>query len=127
MGYGQGTARITGTYGGLSDNLDFTVTFTSNQPYVVALSVRPYSPTINVGGKVQLTATAIFSDNSIQDYTQIVNWSTKPGTYAKISPGGLVTAISKDSSGTMTREDILATFVNAIGKTIAGRAFVYIE
>jgi prepilin-type N-terminal cleavage/methylation domain-containing protein len=125
MAYSAGTARLTGHYNSYSDSIDFRVTYPTDpdSPVVTAISVRPPYVSLEYGETAQLIAYAIFSDDSFEDYTSLVTWTSTPGNFASVSSTGLVTRISPEPG----REDVFATFINARGETIRGRTFIYLK
>jgi hypothetical protein len=89
-----GTSTITATYNGVSSSFVLTV----NVVTVNSLTVTPVSPTIPVGVSQRFSATAVFSDSSIQDITLDVSWnSSNPGVAAVNTIGS---AFSSSSGST---------------------------
>jgi hypothetical protein len=78
------------------------VTVTSGPPpptvTLVSIAVTPGNLSIANGATVQLTATGTYSDNSPQDLTTQVLWSSSDSTKATVSSTGLVTAIATGST-----------------------------
>jgi hypothetical protein len=60
---------------------------------LTSIVVSPNPRTIAKGTTQQFTAAGIFSDNSVQDITGMVTWSSTPAI-ATITVGGLVTGVS---------------------------------
>ena len=90
-GVASGSATITATYGGMSDQL--TITVTSGPPTVTAVTITG-TPTMTVGQTIQLSLTATLSDGTTRHATALAAWlSTRP-TFATVSSTGLVTALS---------------------------------
>ena len=77
-----------------------TVTSGSTSPAVTLMSiaVTPGNPSIVNGTTVQLAAKGTYSDNSTQDLTTQVIWSSSDNTKATVSTTGLVTAIATGST-----------------------------
>jgi hypothetical protein len=72
----QGSSLITATLGAESGSTTLTVTAAT----LVSLAVTPQDPTIAKGTATQLTATGTYTDNSMQDLTGAVSWSSSaPG------------------------------------------------
>jgi hypothetical protein len=63
---------------------------TANGP--ISVSVSPSAPNLNIGGAVQLTATAEFVDGSSQTVTNSATWASDKPSVATLSASGLVTA-----------------------------------
>jgi Bacterial Ig-like domain (group 2) len=69
---------------------------------LVSISVASSSGSIGVGGTVQFTATGHFSDNSTQDQTTQVTWSSSDVTIASISSSGVTTGLKPGGPVTIT-------------------------
>ena len=78
---GSGSATITATSGSISGSTTVTVT----SAILISIAVTPTSPSITTGYKQQFTATGTFSDNSLQDMTASVAWSSSNTSAATIS------------------------------------------
>ncbi len=85
-----GTASVTATSGTVSGTVQVQVA----PAVVTSLAVAPASSVLLVGGQAQLSATAIFSDGSSQDFTTTVAWSAADPTIAQVSSAGLALAQS---------------------------------
>jgi hypothetical protein len=94
-----GTTTITATDGTTTASTKLTVTAATLQ----SISVTPTNPTIAKGTMTQFTATGIYSDNSTQDITTIVTWSSLDSGVASVSmaSGSIGKAVSA-SAGTTT-------------------------
>jgi Bacterial Ig-like domain (group 2) len=122
-----GTLNHVGTYSAeliCSNAATSTITsFTQTTVNVVQLSsisVGPAAPPpqVTAGGTVQLKATGIYTDQSTQDVTSTVNWSSADTTVATVTPtGGLVTCVSTAS----TARQVL---ISALGTTATGNVQV---
>lgn len=80
-GLGVGNSVISATIAGLSDSSTLTVTSAT----LTSISVTPTNPSIANGTTQQFTATGIYSDNSNQDLTSQVTWSSSNTSVATIS------------------------------------------
>ena len=105
-----GSTTISATLQSMTGTLNFTVT----PAVVVSIGVTPSNLTLARGTTVQLTATGLFSDQSTQDLTHQVNWSSSSTAVASIanvaSALGLVSAVSTGSSTiTATRANVSGT------------------
>ncbi len=69
-----------------------------NSPTLASLAVTPANPSITQGTTQQFTATGTFSDNSKQDLTGSVTWTSSSTTVATISGSGLANGASSGSS-----------------------------
>ncbi|MBW4056416.1 MAG: hypothetical protein HIU83_13640 [Proteobacteria bacterium] len=111
-GLAPGTATLTATVGSVSATFKLTVSSAT----VTALAISPQTPTIAKGLNTHFTASGTFSDNTTQDLTFDVAWTSSDVTVATVSddPGnkGIVQAIA---AGTST---ISATFGAVSGTTL---------
>src|SRR5659263_409106 len=76
-----GTTTITATQGGISPSTILTVTPAT----LTSIRVLPANPSVALGTSLQFTATGTFSDNSAQDLTSSVTWSSSVPSVATIS------------------------------------------
>ncbi len=110
-GVAAGTTTISATYQGVTGSTTLTVTNAT----LVSIAITPSNPTLTVGQTQQLTATGTFSDNTQQDLTIQVNWSSTNKFVAKVTMArrrrGQVTAVAV---GTTT---IRATTLGVTGTT----------
>ncbi|HWR36091.1 MAG TPA: Ig-like domain-containing protein [Clostridia bacterium] len=75
-----------------------------------SIQITPNNPAIGVSATQQFTATGTFQDNSTQNISTLVTWSSSDTAIATISSSGLATAVA---TGTST---ITATASNASGQ-----------
>ena len=88
-----GKTTISVFYNGMSATASLTVT-----PATLAnIVVTPITTVVGVNGNVQFTATGVFSDNSTQDLSSQVVWSSSNGAFATINSMGLASGISAGS------------------------------
>ena len=80
-GRAHGRTTIQASTGGLTGSTSLSVTLAT----LVSLAITPASPTIAKGTNQQFTATGTFSDNTTQDLTYTVTWSSSNTTVAAIS------------------------------------------
>jgi YVTN family beta-propeller protein len=76
-----GSTTITATLGGISGSTNLTVTAAT----LVSLGVTPANPSIAKGLKSQFTAIGTYTDNSTQNLTSLVQWSSSDPTVATVS------------------------------------------
>jgi len=76
-----GTTTIQATVGGLSGTTILSVTAAA----LVSIGMTPTSPSIANGTSQQLTATGTYTDNSTQNLTTSVTWSSSDTTIAAVS------------------------------------------
>ena len=77
---------------------------------LVSIAVTPASTSVTATNTVQFTATGTFSDNSTQDLTNSVNWSSSSTGIATINTSGLATGVVAGGPITIT-----ATSGNILG------------
>ena len=93
------------------DSMSATASLTVTPSVLTNIVVTPVTTVVGVNGNVQFTATGVFSDNSTQDLSSQVVWTSSTGAFATISATGLATGIS---TGTLT--------ITATSGTISGAA-----
>ena len=126
---GYGTTAITASYG----TQTVSGTLTVQAPPLVSITVTPASPAIASGTAIQLHATATYSDNSTQEVTTQVTWSSSNTAVATVSNNsgtqGLATGISSGAvTITATENGVSGTAtvtVTAVSGAGAAR-FVYV-
>ena len=93
-----GSTTISATLPGMTGAVNFTVT----PAVLVSIGVTPPNLTLARGTTAQLTATGLYSDQSTQDLTHQVNWSSSSSAVASIAniagALGLVSAVGTGSS-----------------------------
>ena len=102
-----GQTTITVFYNSMSATASLTVT----NSVLTNIVVTPVTTVVGVNGNVQFTATGVFSDNSTQDMSSQVVWTSSNGAFATISAAGLATGLS---TGTVT--------ISAISGSVSGSA-----
>jgi len=89
-----GTATITASYGGLSDDCQVRV----NAPYLVSIDVEPESADLNIGGSVRLAVWANYSDGGRVDVTISADFESSDPLVAEVQGAGLVVALAQGSA-----------------------------
>lgn len=89
-----GSATITATSGAVSGTASVTVTSAT----LVSLAIAPLKSNMPSGATKQFTATGTFSDNSTQDLTLLVLWSSSSMSVATIDNTGLVSSVAPGST-----------------------------
>jgi Bacterial Ig-like domain (group 2) len=89
-----GSSTIIATSGSVSGSTLLSVT----SPTLVSIGVTPANPSIAKGKTEQFTATGTFSDNSTQNLTGSVTWTSQTATVVTINAGGLATAVAAGTS-----------------------------
>ncbi len=117
-GLTTGQATITVGYQSLTATASLTVTSAT----LANIVVTPVTTVVGINGNVQFTATGVFTDNSTQDLTGQVVWSSSHASFALISAGGLasglnagattITATAGSVSGTATLSVTTATLTS---------------
>ncbi len=94
-GLQAGSTTLTATLAGLTDSTTLTVTGAT----LTALVVEPNAPVTGAGTTVQFKALGVFSDNSQEDLTRQVTWTSSLLAVATIaSPDGLARALTTGAS-----------------------------
>ena len=65
----------------------------SSTPVLRYVTITPSTGTTSVGGTVQFTAQAYYSNGSVQDGTSLVTWASSNSSVATIVAGGLATGV----------------------------------
>ena len=89
-GTATGVAAGMTTITAVSGSVTGTATLTVTNP-LKSIAVTPATASIVLGGSQQYKATGTFADNSQQDITASVTWSSSPMTVATITSAGLAT------------------------------------
>jgi probable HAF family extracellular repeat protein len=90
-----GTTSITAKLNGVIGATVLTVT---PAPVLLSITVTPPSPTVTVGASQPFTAVGSFSDNSTENITSQVTWTSTTPSVASISTTGLATALANGTS-----------------------------
>ena len=94
-GLAAGTTTITATSAGVAGTFSLTVTAAT----LVSIGVTPATTLAMVQDQTeQFTATGVYTDNSKQNLTSKVTWSSATTTVATVSAAGVVTAAGIGSS-----------------------------
>ncbi len=80
-GVGVGTSAISATVGAIAGTTNLTVTPAT----LVSISVSPTTPSVPLGRPAAFTAAGTYSDNTTQDLTDAVTWSSATVATATIS------------------------------------------
>ncbi len=98
---GQGATTITASVSGVSDSTTLTVDPAS----LVSLTVTPADPTLGYqGASQQFVATGTYSDQSTEDLTDTVTWSSSDTSVADIGSDGFA-SVTGISGSTTIRAD----------------------
>jgi len=91
---GFGTSKIQAASGTINGSATLTVTAAA----LVSIAVTAPSLSIAKGTSEQFTATGTFSDNSTQNLSSSVTWTSQTGSVATVTSGGLVTGAGLGTS-----------------------------
>ncbi len=89
-----GTSKIQAASGSINGSATLTVTAAA----LVSIAVTAPSLSIAKGTSEQLTATGTYSDNSTQNLTSSVTWTSQTTSVATVTSGGLVTGAGLGTS-----------------------------
>ena len=112
LGLATGVATGTATITAALSSVQGTATLTVTSPPLVSIEVTPMSATVPAGGTQQYTATGVFGDNTTQDLTSLVSWTSSATGVATIDAAGLATTVAL---GTTT---ITATYQGMSGTAV---------
>ncbi len=93
----MGTSSITASLDGITGSTVLTV-MTHTTPILQSITVTPADPQITVGAPEQFIATGSFSDNSTENLTSVVIWTSATQSVATISTTGLASALAMGTS-----------------------------
>ena len=98
-GVSAGTVTIRATSGAVSGSTLLTV----NAAALVSIAVTPVNPSVPKGLTQQFTATGTFSDNSTQNITNTVTWTSgSPAVATILAASGLATAVAASGTAQIT-------------------------
>lgn len=86
------------------DSMTASATLTVTAAKLTSIVVTPPIPVVGVNGTIQFTATGVYTDNTTQDVTSQVTWSSSAANVALISSSGLASALSNGTT-TITASD----------------------
>jgi hypothetical protein len=118
-GKSAGTATIAASLGGVAASAQVTVASAS----LVSLAVTPAARSLPLGGTLTFVATGTFSDNSRQNLTAQVTWSSSSTSVANINSSGLATSTGQ---GTTTITATLGATSGSTSLTVTAPALVSI-
>jgi uncharacterized protein YjdB len=95
-GTAQGLTTISATSGLVTGSTTSTVI--AAVPVLTAVTISPANSSIPLGTSIQLTATAVYSDSSTQNVTNLAIWTSSNTTVATVSSIGLASAVAQGSS-----------------------------
>jgi len=97
-----------------------------SQATLTVISVTPANLSIAQGTSQQFAATGIYSDNTTQDLTTSVTWSSSTTSVSAVSNSGLVTAVGAGSTS-ITATDPASGISGSANLTITAAHLVSIE
>jgi uncharacterized protein YjdB len=104
-----GSATITATIDGVSGSSSLTVPPPAVTKTLTSIAITPAAATFAIGATQQFIATATYSDTTTANVTTLATWTSSNPTIAKITPGGLASALAAGSA------TITATFSGVSG------------
>ena len=104
-----GSSSISATIGSVSGSTTLTVT----PAVLVSIGVTPASPSVAQGLTQQFTATGVYTDNSTQDLTAQVTWSSSDTGVATVSNAA-------GSNGLVSTSTVGSTTVSATSSSVSG-------
>ncbi len=110
-GIAAGTATITATLGSVSKSTSVTVT----APTIASISVTPDDLTLAIGINQQFTASANYSDGSVQDLVGGVTWTSSTTSVATIDNNGLAAILA---AGATTITATVGSFTDSTTITV---------
>jgi len=90
----MGMVQVSAAYQGVTGSASITITQTA----LLGITVSPNQSSLPVGETRQLTATANFSDGSVQNLTQLATWTSSASAIASVNTQGVVTAAAVGST-----------------------------
>jgi len=105
-GVAAGSLTVTATLGSVTGSTSVSVT----APSITSLSVTPDDMTLAIGVGEQYTASAIYSDGSIQDLVTGVTWTSSNSSVATVDGNGLATTVG---AGTTTITATVGSFTDS--------------
>jgi uncharacterized protein YjdB len=105
-GVAAGSLTVTATLGSVTGSTSVSVT----APSITSISVTPDDMTLAIGVGEQYTASAIYSDGSIQDLVTGVTWTSSNSSVATVDSNGLATTLG---AGTTTITATVGSFTDA--------------
>jgi uncharacterized protein YjdB len=104
---GPGTATITASFMGVTGSTTVTVTSATLQ----TIQVTPFAPKLPKGFDTYLRATGIYSDNTTQELTYLVSWTSADQATAAVSPYGELQPLQAGMA------QVNATYLGVTGST----------
>jgi plastocyanin len=96
-GVAQGSSTITAALSGVTGTATLRVTPTP-PPTLKSIVVTPTNPTVAPGQTQQFTATGILANNTTENLTSQVSWTSSKTAAATINAAGLATGVAPGSS-----------------------------
>ncbi len=93
-----GSATIMATIDGVSGSASLSVPPPAVTKTLTSIVVTPATATFAIGATQQFIATATYSDSTTANVTTLATWTSSNPTIAKITPGGLASALAAGSA-----------------------------
>ncbi len=115
-GLSKGQTTISATLSGRTGSTPLTVT----DAVLTSIAVTPATQSLAAGTNLQYVATGTYSDNTTQDITSLVSWTSSNVTFATISSGAGSRGLARGvAPGTVT--------ITAVLGTVAGTAMLTVN
>ncbi len=112
----QGSTTVTAVLGSVSGSTGYTVTPAA----LTSIAVTPTNPTVADGLTEQFTATGTYTDNTTQNITSAVTWSSSSAAVAAVSN-------ASGSNGLATSQSVGSTTVSAAIGSISGSSLLTVN
>ena len=119
-GVAKGSTTIQATSSAEGNSISGTTSL-SVTATLVSIAVTPANPSVAAGLKQQFTATGTYSDNSTQNLTSSVIWTSSGTSTATINAAGLATGLV---TGTTTIQAASGSIVGTTGLTVTPATLV---
>ena len=114
-GLSKGQTSISATLSGKTGSTPLTVT----DAVLSSIAVTPATQSLAAGTNLQFLATGTYSDNSTQDITSLVSWTSSNVTFATISSGAGTRGLARGvAPGTVTITAVLGTVAGVTTLTV---------
>ncbi len=118
-GVAAGTTQITASQGAVVSPND-PLTVNAVVVSLKSIAVTPSSPSINVGGTQQFTATGTYSDNSTNNITTTVTWASSNTGFATINAStGVATGVAAGTTQITATQGAVVSLNDALTVTTA--------
>ncbi|GEM_PF-2448509 len=125
----EGSATIKASYPG--SQISGSTTLNVKAAKLLSISLSPANPVLQIGKAQQLTATGHYDDNSTQDISSLVTWSSSSAQCATVSNAqgskGIATAVAAGTTTITAATPGTNSISGSMPLTVSGRKLVSIE